>query len=213
MATELYEVLSLGMRYWFVLLGVLIVLRTFMWLWGDHRKRHRRLQGLPDAGLVGELVVIEGNEDMPAETSLPLPYEGTLGFVRSCDVVIPCEGVGRQHLDFSFQPHTGILVYPRRGQSCVVDGVEMHARSKAKLSPLHHGSILQIGGIKLKVRLFAGLEGGGRSHFQEDVPAASVEENQEELLLRSPAVPEQAYPWRYIPPQPGAVPEEEETPS
>ena len=37
MPSQIYEILSLMMRYWFAALGVLIVLRAFWWLWKDHR--------------------------------------------------------------------------------------------------------------------------------------------------------------------------------
>ena len=60
LSDALYEVVSLGMRYWFMLLGVLIVVRTFIWLLKDHRERHRRLHHLPDAGTVGRLLVVDG---------------------------------------------------------------------------------------------------------------------------------------------------------
>ena len=33
MPSQIYEILSLMMRYWFAALGVLIVLRAFWWLW------------------------------------------------------------------------------------------------------------------------------------------------------------------------------------
>lgn len=39
MPSQIYEILSLMMRYWFAALGVLIVLRAFWWLWKDHRSR------------------------------------------------------------------------------------------------------------------------------------------------------------------------------
>lgn len=48
------------MRYWFALLGVLIVVRTFIWLMKEHRERHRRQHHLPDAGTVGRLLVLDG---------------------------------------------------------------------------------------------------------------------------------------------------------
>ena len=38
MPSQIYEILSLMMRYWFAALGVLIVLRAFWWLWKDHRR-------------------------------------------------------------------------------------------------------------------------------------------------------------------------------
>ena len=55
MPSQIYEILSLMMRYWFAALGVLIVLRAFWWLWKDHRSREKKRRSLPDAGSIGNL--------------------------------------------------------------------------------------------------------------------------------------------------------------
>ena len=121
MSEEIYEVLSLGMRYWFVLLGGLIVWRAVTWQLKERQARHQRLKQLPDAGLIGEMMVLRGSDELPEGTLIAMPYEGTLGFLRTSDVVVPVEGVAGQHLDFSFQPHVGLLIYPRRHRACAVD--------------------------------------------------------------------------------------------
>lgn len=81
------------MRYFFVLMGVLIVVRTFIWLYSEHRMRHRQLNALPDAGTVGRLVVQDGGDCLPEGYEFPLPLEGTLGTMRTCDVCVPGEMV------------------------------------------------------------------------------------------------------------------------
>ena len=86
-----------------------------------------------------------------------LPYEGTLGSLRTCDVYLPGPEMAGEHLDLSFQPQVGMLVYPRHGMTCTVDGDPLDHRSKPRLHPLHHGSILQVGGVTLRLRLFEGL--------------------------------------------------------
>lgn len=58
MPSNVYEILALTLRYWFVLLGVVIVLRTFSWLRHDRKEKHRRLRELPDAGTVGAFFVL-----------------------------------------------------------------------------------------------------------------------------------------------------------
>lgn len=151
---DLYEVLAKGMRYWFVLLGIVMVLRTFAWQWHDHHARAKRLKELPDAGRIGELLVISGSNELPEDTVLPLPYEGVLGFVRSCDVAVPCNGIAAQHLDFSFQPGVGLLVYPRYRCMCRVDGVKMTDHNKPSRAPMVQGSILTVGEAQLKLCLF-----------------------------------------------------------
>lgn len=93
MPSQIYEILSLMMRYWFAALGVLIVLRAFWWLWKDHRSREKKRRSLPDAGSIGEFVVESDCAALPQDTLLPVPADGTLGSVRSCDIVVPARGV------------------------------------------------------------------------------------------------------------------------
>ena len=72
--------------------------------------------------MVGELVVLEGSNELPPGTALPLPREGTLGCLRTCDVTLPAPGVAPCHLDFSFQDGKGLLIYPRVRCAAQVDG-------------------------------------------------------------------------------------------
>ena len=55
---KVYEVLALAMRYFFTLMGLIIVWRSFSWLRKDRRMKHRRLKQLPDAGTIGILTSI-----------------------------------------------------------------------------------------------------------------------------------------------------------
>ena len=108
MPSQIYEILSLMMRYWFAALGVLIVLRAFWWLWKDHRSREKKRRSLPDAGSIGEFVVESDCAALPQDTLLPVPADGTLGSVRSCDIVVPARGVSPRHLDVMFRNGYGL---------------------------------------------------------------------------------------------------------
>ena len=156
-SAEVYEVLSLAMRYVFSLLGVVIVLRAFLSLLSERQARHNRLHSLPDAGMIGELVVLTGSRELPENSYLPVPREGVLGSVRSCDLVVPYKGVRRTHLDFLWED-AGLVVRPRRGCEAVVDGVTVSGRGKSREAMMHHGSFLQAGSCLLRLRLFAGLD-------------------------------------------------------
>lgn len=206
MSAELYEVLSMAMRYWFVLLGVLIVLRSFAWLLHDRRVRRRRLHRLPDAGTVGELLVLHGSEQLPEGAVIALPYEGTLGFVRTADVVVPCPGVAARHLDLSFQPGVGMLVSPYPGLDCLVDGAPMSAHSQPRLTPLYHNSVLTVGEAELKVRLFAGVDAQRyAARREDDAPDEPLDSGD---TLTDADEPEAASPFG--PPSAAAQPEEAE---
>lgn len=157
MSADLYEVLSLAARYFFTLLGVLIVLRAYAWLFSDRKEKHRRLRELPDAGMVGELIVLSGS-DLPEGAGIPLPREGVLGSVRSCDLYLPADGVRRKHLSFSFQPGLGLLVRPFRGCEVFVNDVRVPCGGRDREAPLAHGSFLRVGSALLRLRLFAGMD-------------------------------------------------------
>ena len=176
MPDEIYEIISLAARYWFALLGLLIVWRSFSWLRKDHRAKHRRLRQLPDAGMIGEMVVLQGSDELPEGTAIPVPREGVLGFVRTCDVVVPVEGVARQHIDFTFQDGKGLLLFPLRGCECVMDDMPLDHRSKTAKYPMHHGSRLTVGGAVLRLRLFAGLETERHPALYGDAPESAPQQ-------------------------------------
>ena len=166
MPEGLFTVLSLGMRYWFALLGSLIVLQSFLWLWRDRREQHARLKTLPDSGMIGEMVVLDGTEQVPEGTVFPVPWEGNLGSGPKCDISLgPIrEGkseVGKIHLWFSFDRDRGLVVSPARGRTVHVDGDEISWQllDRSRKTPgMYHGSIMEVGPYVLRLRLFAGLD-------------------------------------------------------
>ena len=155
---KVYEVLSLAMRYFFVFYGVMIVWRAFSWLRKDRKLKHKRLKQLPDAGTIGILTVEEGSKHLKPGEVIPVPHEGVLGYLRTCDVVVPVDDVATMHLDFTFVDGKGLYIYPRRGCEAVVDGVPLTSRRESSRYPMQHGSILQIGQAVLRLGVFAGLD-------------------------------------------------------
>lgn len=74
MPSEIYEVVAQGARYWFVFLMALIVWRSYRWYRRDRKQRKKRLRLLPDAGYVGEMVILSGGGELergsrPARTA------------------------------------------------------------------------------------------------------------------------------------------------
>ena len=195
MPDHIYEILSLAMRYVFTLLGVLIVWRAFSWLRKDRRLKHKRLRQLPDAGTIGVLTVEAGSDELPEGSIIPVPSEGVLGFLRTCDIVVPVEGVEREHIDFTFRNGHGLYVYPRRGCSFQLDGMDVQTRRDARSTPMQHGSVITLGQATLRLGVFEGL----------DVPtrwAMVAEEPMEELPLQ-PLLPPDGMP---LPPPPAPWP-------
>lgn len=166
MPKEIYEVVAQGARYWFLFLMVLIVWRSWRWYRKDKRKARKRMKLLPDAGFVGEMVVIEGCEGMHPGDALPLPREGTLGTLRTNDLAIQGEGVARRHLWFRYEEDRGLLVEPFDKNPVTVDKEDFTSRKH----PLYmaHGSCLYVGGAVLRLRLFMGFESTGYAQRRED---------------------------------------------
>ena len=159
MASEGYELLSLFMRYIFIGLGVLILLRAFRWMRKDSRAYKKQIRALPDAGLVGEMVNLQTGK------SQPLPREGIIGSARNCDIRIKGAGVARKHALFAFEEGKGMKITPVRRAIVFLAGVELRGSAHAL-----HGTQLQVGDAMLRVRLFTGLNVPHPAQFQMDLP-------------------------------------------
>lgn len=216
LSPELYAALALFLRYVFSLLGVLMVLFAFLWLWSSRAERRRRLRQLPLSGLIGELVVLEGDGSLRPGDAIPVPWEGILGSVRSCDICVPGDGIRRRHLSFSFSPEKGLLIQPFHGCRAQVGDTLITSRARPEASPLRHGAFLRLGDTLLRLRLFAGLDpaaGFEAPAAPSPLPAQPApvffrqEENPCPPQPAAPLPPSGAIPGRFPGPeyQPGAV--------
>ena len=167
---EIYTTLSTASRWLFAFFALVLLFFAFAWHHSDRKERRERFKNLPGAGTVGELVVLSGSDELAPDTWFPVPREGILGSLRSCDLVVPCPGVRSQHLDFSWQDGTGLLIRPRIGCEVLVDGVPVSRRGAFADAPLLHGSTLQVGNVVLRLQLFSALSHTNRPY----VPQAAV---------------------------------------
>ena len=190
---KVYEVLALAMRYVFTLIGVMIVWRSFSWLRKDRRLKHRRLRQLPDAGTIGIFTVQAGSKHLKPGDVIPVPHEGVLGYLRTCDVVVPVDDVATLHLDFSFADGKGLYIYPRRGCEAKVDGVPLASRRDSQENPMQHGSILEFGQAVLQLGVFAGFD-VKEARYAPYIPA--------DLPENEPGMPDAWYPPQNLPQQP-----------
>ena len=161
MPDHVYEVLAQAARYWFLFWMALIAWRSWRWYRKDRRAARKRLKLLPDAGFVGEMVVVDGGGEIARGTVYQVPAEGTLGTARTNDLCVPADGVERRHLWFRFDDRKGLMVEPFGKNAVHVDGEDFHSRRH----PLYmaHGSSLVAGGVQMRLRLFAGFESVGHA--------------------------------------------------
>ena len=200
---EIWNVLSLAARWLFVFFALMLLLFAFSWHHSDRKERRDRFKNLPGAGTVGEFIVLSGSDQLPLNTWFPVPREGVLGSLRSCDLVVPCPGVHSQHLDFSWQDGTGLLVRPRIGCEVLVDGVPVSRRGEYADTPLQHGSLLQVGNAVLRLQVFSALSNTNRIFTQPSpVPAPGTGAWMPPVQPPAAVPPAQAFPASPQPEQP-----------
>ena len=90
MPLEIYEIVAGAARYWFLFLMVLIVFRSFRWYRKDQKQQKKQLKLMPDAGYIGEMVVVKGHDGLEAGTTLPVAWEGVVGYTRFSDICAIC---------------------------------------------------------------------------------------------------------------------------
>ncbi|MBR6571445.1 MAG: hypothetical protein IKK75_13430, partial [Clostridia bacterium] len=163
MPDNVYEVVAQGARYWFLFWMALIVWRSWRWYRKDKRAAKKRLKLLPDAGFVGEMVVVDGGGVLEEDAVFPVPREGTLGCFRTNDLYVPAQQVARRHLWFRFEDRKGLRVEGFGKNAFSVDG---QACEHGKALYMAHGSWLTVGGVRLRLRLFAGFESVGHAQRQ-----------------------------------------------
>ncbi len=145
-------------RYLFPFLSLLAALSALGWLHAENKERRERLRAVPAAGIVGELLVLSGSDELPAQTWFPVEREGVLGSVRSCDLVVPCSGVKARHLDYFWRDGVGLIIRPRSGCKAFVDGFLLDCRSDVLSHPLTHGACLQVGQAVLRLQVRKALD-------------------------------------------------------
>lgn len=198
MSSELYELIALGMRYWFVLLGVLIVWRAARWAMLDHRDYRRTLRALPYAGLMGEIVNLNTGE------GLPLPREGLLGSGKGCDVRL--SGLRKREFEFALHEGHGVQLRPcHRQHQILLDGRPLAAGEHAL-----HGARVELPGYQLRVRLFANLDIPQASRQPEDHQLEPQEASPEEFDMSTLSEDLGAYAAPATIPPPAAVDQEQQ---
>ena len=156
MVSATYEIIALLMRYVFVALGVVMLVVAFRWMRRESREWTQKKRRLPDAGNVGELMDIDTGE------RFPLAREGMIGSGGRADIRLAGIPMGRTAA-FIFEEGKGVRITPIGGRNILLDGAPLRSGAYAL-----HGTLLEIGGRRLRVRLFAGLNVPRRAVYAED---------------------------------------------
>jgi len=97
MSKSLYELLALCARYLFAGLMALIVIRAWRITVVDSRRAKTLRRISPETGLIGEMMVIEGDEKARRGMKYKVTREGQIGSARRADIRIRHSSVRRRH--------------------------------------------------------------------------------------------------------------------
>ena len=152
MSANAYEILALAMRYVFAALMLLIVVRAWRITAIDSRRARKLRRLSPDTGVIGEMLVVDGDERARTGMRYPVTLEGTLGSGRRADVRVRHSSVRSRHA-FYQMTRDGLFV---RGHASarLRDGAGRVARELT----LRDGDVLQLGAVKMMLVL---SDGGG----------------------------------------------------
>jgi hypothetical protein len=154
--SDLYALIALAARYWFVALIVVLLFRGWRMTVADNRRAKLLREWMGQTGCVGELILNPGSKK---RASYPIPREGVLGSAVSADVRIRHRDMQRAHAHFELR-EGGLLMKPMgRAELKVGSGYTGDAVF------LEDGDVLTIGKLQLMLVLF-------------DAPAEEEEEDQ-----------------------------------
>lgn len=156
MTRNAYELIALAMRYFFAAMMLLIVLRAGRGALIDSRRAARLRKLSPMAGIVGELVVTEGDGRIRRGMRYPVIREGLIGSSRRADLSIRHPSIRRRHAYFQLT-ESGLRI---RGHAGAKLYVARHTPVREIL--LGDGGSFTIGRIRLLLVL-----GDGRSDEDE----------------------------------------------
>jgi len=147
MSEGLYELLALCARYIFAGLMVLIVVRAWRITIVDSRRAKTLRRISPETGIIGELMVMEGDEKARRGMKYKVIREGQIGSSRRADIRIRHSSVRRRHAYF-LETEEGLRVRSHAGAPLRDD-----AGNPVKEVILQDGDNIEVGRVQLMLIL------------------------------------------------------------
>ena len=145
------QVLSLLFGYVSAAIILLIVLLAMRKYASDRALWRRVRRELPQAGAVGQLVVLDGGRRLRLGEEISVPYEGTMGASHSCDVCIPARKVHMRSA-FFWMENDGLHMVALHRDGFLADDVPVEPGDEAVL---RDGAVLRVGEARLSLSLYS----------------------------------------------------------
>jgi len=185
MNSNLYELISIGARYVFALIMLVIVIRAWKITIVDSRRANRLRRLSPETGVCGEFLVMTGSGKVREGMRFPVIREGLIGSSRKADIRLRCPAVHRSHAFFELTQKGLRLRAQGRSRMYSANG------SSRKELLLGDGGRLTIGHVELMLILTEGTSTGAEPERDElfDLPDDSLRELRRHVPETRPVVP------------------------
>ena len=186
MSSDLYALVALAARYWFVALIVMMLFRGWRMTVADNRRAKLLRTWMGQTGCVGEWILNPGSKK---RASYPIPREGVLGSARSADVRIRHRDMRRAHAHFELREGGGLVRPLGRAQLSVGGGHTGEAVF------MQDGDVLTIGRLQLMLVLFeASAEEDEADEWFEVSPGEIPDDTEDDDWYDEPLVSPYARP-------------------
>lgn len=140
-----YTVVSLAMRYWFIVAAAIVLLGVTGISIKEYRDKRYVLSVAESS--VGFLHVISGPEDI-IETKIQIMSENTIGRSKHSDIVLQDPSVCKEHSQIYTAYDGRVFINNLGGGEVTVNGTEVES-----VTQVYDGDMITIGNIVLRLNL------------------------------------------------------------
>lgn len=155
MSQELYTIISLAARYFFIFLLLIIVIRSYIWLKRDNAAFKKYQNSIAAAGVVGEAVVLFGNANMHAGDRLEIYREGIIGSSKNCDMRIISPNISKRLIYYRIEDGIGLYVEPLHNSDISINAFSIN--NNTRNAYIINGSILKMADVSLQFFFYPGF--------------------------------------------------------
>lgn len=155
MSQELYTILSLAARYFFVFMLLIILIRAYIWLRKDNNTLKQFKKSLLSAGVVGEARIIIANSNNSIGDVLPVYREGIIGSSKNCDLRLNSEHIRKRQIYYRLDEGLGLYTEPLHNGDISINAFNIDKNTRNAY--IINGSVLKIADIAVQIFFYPGF--------------------------------------------------------
>lgn len=155
MSQQLYTIVSLSARYFFVAMLFIIVIRSYIWLRRDNAAFKKYRDSIAAAGVVGEAKVLFGNSEIQTGQRFEIYREGIIGRSKNCDMRVLSKYIAKRQLYYRLDEGMGLYVEPLHSGDISINAFKID--KKTRNAYIINGSILKLADISLQFFFYPGF--------------------------------------------------------